>query len=99
MGEEGEQGERPGPDQGKDPLEVLEREGSEDGLAVTARILPENLRVYRLLVAASMSKGLSDEDVNTSLINAGLVAWVQRIGFELEELERATQGTSGGPPP
>ena len=87
MGEEGEQGS--GPED--DPLEVLEQEVSEEGLAVTARILPENLRVYRLLVAASMSKGLSPEDVNTSLINAGLVGWVQRIGFELEELERTRE--------
>lgn len=91
MGEEGEPDDR----REEDPLKVLEEEGSEEGLAVTARILPENLRVYKLLVAASMSKGLSAEDVNTSLINAGLVGWVQRIGFELEELERATPGDNG----
>ena len=91
MGDEGEEGESPE----EDPLAVLEQEGSEEGLAVTARVLPENLRVYRLLVAASMSKGLSAEDVNTSLINAGLVAWVQRIGFEIEELEQATSEDEG----
>lgn len=91
MGEDGGPGER----REEDPLQVLEEDGSEEGLAVTARILPENLRVYRLLVAASMSKGLSAEDVNTSLINAGLVGWVQRIGFELEELERAASQDKG----
>jgi hypothetical protein len=73
------------------------KEGDEgrgmDGVQVTARILPENQRVYELLVQASRAKGWSQEEVNTSLINAGLVHWVKRISEDLEVKEGA-----GGPP-
>jgi len=67
------------------------KEGDEgrglDGVQVTARILPENQKVYELLVMASRAKGWSQEEVNTSLINAGLVAWVDRISHTIEGAE------------
>ena len=71
------------------------KEGDEgkgmDGVQVTARILPENQRVYELLVMTSRAKGWSQEEVNTSLIIAGLVAWVDRIS-------RTIEGAEGGGP-
>ncbi len=66
------------------------------GLAVTARILPENRRVYELLVTASQGQGMTAEDVNTTLINVGLVTWVKRISEDVEALERSSEG-KGGP--
>jgi len=67
------------------------KEGDEgkgmDGVQVTARILPENQKVYELLVMASRAKGWSQEEVNTSLINAGLVSWVDRISHTIEDAE------------
>jgi len=65
-----------------------------DGVQVTARILPENQKVYDLLVTASRAKGWSQEEVNTSLINAGLVAWVDRISRTIEGVEGAAPTTS-----
>jgi hypothetical protein len=73
------------------------KEGDEgkgmDGVQVTARILPENQKVYELLVMASRAKGWSQEEVNTSLINAGLVSWVDRISHTIEDAEGADPGT------
>ena len=73
------------------------KEGDEgkgmDGVQVTARILPENQKVYDLLVMASRAKGWSQEEVNTSLINAGLVSWVDRISQKIEDAEGADPGT------
>jgi len=66
------------------------------GLEVTARILPENLRVYELLVNASKGQGMTPEEVNTTLINVGLVTWVKRISDDVEALERSSEG-KGGP--
>ena len=73
------------------------KEGDEgkgmDGVQVAARILPENQKVYELLVMASRAKGWSQEEVNTSLINAGLVSWVDRISHTIEDDEGADPGT------
>jgi hypothetical protein len=73
------------------------KEGDEgkgmDGVQVTARILPENQKVYDLLVMASRAKGWSQEEVNTSLINAGLVSWVDRISQTIEGAEGEEPGT------
>jgi len=74
------------------------KEGDEgkgmDGVQVTARILPENQKVYELLVMASRAKGWSQEEVNTSLINAGLVSWVDRISHNIEGTDGADPGTT-----
>jgi hypothetical protein len=69
-----------------------------DGVEVTARILPENQKVYDLLVMASRAKGWSQEEVNTSLINAGLVAWVDRISQTIECAEDAEGADPGAMP-
>jgi len=66
------------------------------GLEVTAMILPENLRIYELLVNASKGQGLTPVEVNTTLINVGLVTWVKRISEDVEALERSSEG-QGGP--
>jgi|MudIll2142460700_1097286.scaffolds.fasta_scaffold37571_1 hypothetical protein len=70
--------------------------GARPGLEVTARILPENLRVYELLVNASKGQGMTPDEVNTTLINVGLVTWVKRISEDVEALERSSEG-KGGP--
>lgn len=59
--------------------------GEEDDLVVTARVLPENREVYETLIRLSETKGMSAEEVNTQLFNAGLYAWVERISKGLDE--------------
>ena len=51
---------------------------------VIARVLPENIKIYEYLIKISKEKGIMDDDVNTHLFNAGLVAWVERIQLELD---------------
>ena len=52
--------------------------------------------MYELLVHASEGQGMTAEDVNTTLINVGLVTWVKRISEDVEALERSSEG-KGGP--
>ena len=66
--------------------------GEEEDLVVTATVLPENREVYEALVKMSEDQGLSREDVNTQLFNAGLYAWVDRISRDLDELVEEEQG-------
>ena len=56
----------------------------EEGRMVIARVLPENLKIYEYLIKVSKEKGMMDDEVNTLLFNAGLVAWVERIQLELD---------------
>ncbi len=56
----------------------------DEGRMVIARVLPENLKIYEYLIKISKEKGLMEDEVNTQLFNAGLVAWVERIQLELD---------------
>lgn len=62
-------------------------------LVITATILPENREVYEHLIAVSERKGMSREEVNTKLVNAGLFFWVERIREELEAKESELENT------
>jgi hypothetical protein len=59
--------------------------GEDDDLVVTARVLPENREVYEALVRMSGTKGMSQEQVNTQLFNAGLYAWVEQINRDMDK--------------
>ena len=59
--------------------------GEEDDLVVMARVLPENREVYETLISMSETKGMSAEEVNTLLFNAGLFSWVERINKGIAE--------------
>jgi hypothetical protein len=56
----------------------------DEGRMVIARVLPENIKIYEYLIKISKEKGIMDDEVNTQLFNAGLVAWVERIQLELD---------------
>ena len=64
----------------------------DDDLYVTARVLPENREVYETLLNMSLSKGLSTDEINTQLFNAGLVLWVAKVS---EGLAEGPEGMSG----
>lgn len=57
----------------------------EDDLVVVARVLPENREVYETLLRLSLENGLTADEVNTQLFNAGLYQWVSRISTGLAE--------------
>ncbi len=66
--------------------------GHVDDLIVTARVLPENRKVYEVLLEASIKEGKSADEINTMLFNAGLFQWVARVSEGLaagpEEMEK-----------
>ena len=60
--------------------------GDEDeGMLVMAKVLPENREVYSTLVQFAEEKGMSRDEINTKLFNAGLVAWVEQINSQMDE--------------
>ena len=58
-------------------------DGQEDDLIVTARVLPENRKVYEVLLEMSLQEGKTAEEINTMLFNAGLFQWVARVSEDL----------------
>jgi len=58
-------------------------EGQEDDLIVTARVLPENRKVYQVLLEMSLQQGQTADEVNTQLFNAGLFQWVAKVSEDL----------------
>jgi hypothetical protein len=63
--------------------------GEEEDLVVTARVLPGNREVYETLMRMSLESGLTADEVNTQLFNAGLFQWVARV----------SEGLAKGPDP
>ena len=60
--------------------------GDEDErMLVMATVLPENREVYSTLVRFAEDKGMSRDEINTKLFNAGLVAWVEQINSQMDE--------------
>ena len=59
--------------------------GEDDDLVVTARVLSHNREIYEALIKMSASKGMSPEEVNTHLFNAGLVVWVEKINQDMDK--------------
>jgi len=57
----------------------------EEDLVITARVLPENREVYETMLKMSIASGLSADEVNTQLFNAGLFEWVSRVSTGLAE--------------
>jgi hypothetical protein len=55
----------------------------QDDLIVTARVLPENRKVYETLLELSIKQGVTADDINTQLFNAGLFQWVSKISEDL----------------
>ena len=51
----------------------------QDDLIVTARVLPENRKVYETLLDLLIKHGQSAEEINTELFNIGLTIWVAKI--------------------
>ena len=64
------------------PLDLVYED---EDLVVTAKVLPENTEVYKTLISFGEGKGLSPEEINTKLFNAGLVIWVEQINRQLDE--------------
>ncbi len=68
--------------------------GDEDeGMLVMAKVLPENREVYSTLVQFAEEKGMSRDEINTKLFNAGLVAWVEQIN---RQMDAGLDSTDGG---
>ncbi len=59
--------------------------GEEEDLVITARVLPENREVYETLLKMSLESGLTADEINTQLFNAGLFQWVSRVSEGLAE--------------
>ncbi len=57
----------------------------EEDMMITARVLPENREVYETLLRMSLKSGLTAEEVNTKLFNAGLFEWVSRVSTGLAD--------------
>lgn len=57
----------------------------EEDLVITARVLPENREVYETLLRMSLQSGLTTDEVNTQLFNAGLFEWVSRVSTGLAD--------------
>ena len=57
--------------------------GGDTDLKVRARIMAHNRELYEALVTMSVQRGMSQEEVNTHLINAGLVEWIENISRDL----------------
>ena len=64
----------------------------EDDLIVTARVLPENRKVYQTLLELSLEQGITPEEINTQLFNAGLYQWVHKISEDLAAGPEARDG-------
>ncbi len=60
-------------------------EADDDDLIVTARVLPENRKVYETLLDLLIKHGQSAEEINTQLFNVGLTVWVAKISEGLAE--------------
>jgi hypothetical protein len=70
----------------------------EDDLIVTARVLPENRKVYETLIELSLQQGKSPEEINTQLFNAGLYIWVHQISEDLAAGPEAREDLIPDPP-
>jgi len=68
----------------------------EDALTVVAKVLPENRKVYETLLEISLKQGMTAEEVNTQLFNAGLFQWVSKIS---EDLAAGPEARDDLPPP
>ena len=55
----------------------------EDDIIVTARVLPENRKVYQTLLELSIKQGMTADEINTQLFNAGLFQWVAKVSEDL----------------
>ena len=53
--------------------------GEEEDLVITARVLPENREVYQTLLKMSLESGMTADEINTQLFNAGLFQWVAKV--------------------
>jgi hypothetical protein len=51
----------------------------DDDLMITARVLPENRKVYETLLELLLKHGETADDINTQLFNVGLTVWVSKI--------------------
>lgn len=51
----------------------------EDDLIVTARVLPENRKVYETLIELLVKHGQSREEIDTQLFNVGLTVWISKV--------------------
>ena len=57
--------------------------GEEEDLVITARVLPENREVYQTLLKMSLESGMTADEINTQLFNAGLFQWVAKVSEDL----------------
>lgn len=64
----------------------------EDEIIVTARVLPENRKVYNTLLELSLQQGVTPDEINTQLFNAGLYQWVHKISEDLAAGPEAREG-------
>ena len=64
----------------------------EDDIIVTARVLPENRKVYEALLELSLKQGVTTDEINTQLFNAGLFQWVSKISEDLAAGPEAKEG-------
>jgi hypothetical protein len=55
----------------------------QDDLIIKAKVLPENRKVYETLLELSLKQGMTADEINTQLFNAGLFQWVSRISEDL----------------
>ena len=70
--------------------------GGDTDLKVMARIMAHNRELYEALVTMSVQRGLSQEEINTQLINAGLVEWVENISRDLAKGPRTEPDDGDG---
>jgi hypothetical protein len=68
----------------------------EEDLVITARVLPENREVYETLISMSLQSGLTVDEVNTQLFNAGLFQWVSRVSTGLADGPEPEVGNDDG---
>jgi len=55
----------------------------QDDIIVTAKVLPENRKVYQTLLELSIKQGMTADEINTQLFNAGLFQWVAKVSEDL----------------
>ncbi len=64
----------------------------QDDLIVTAKVLPENRKVYQTLLELSIKQGMTADEINTQLFNAGLFQWVAKVSEDLAAGPEAKEG-------
>ena len=55
----------------------------QDDIIVTAKVLPENRKVYQTLLELSIKQGMTADEINTQLFNAGLFQCVAKVSEDL----------------